>query len=197
MTVKVKGNSRDKNEVDRVIAYLAERMDLQLQHKIEDVKAAFKAATAAGKLPRPIDRKRLEAMAEASLIHIPVDEYLDLKDGESLSEAGDIDIKLREVKSGFRLTDSELAKLLGIALRTFGYWKSGRTRRPMPLSKERLDRVFGIYRELAAVLKSPFLRKWLFEPGKASGEAPYDLLVNARFEKIQSEIEALKEGVYA
>jgi len=197
MTVKVKRNSRDKNEVDRVIAYLADRMDLQLQHKIEDVKAAFKAATEAGKFPRPIDRKKLEALAEASLIHIPVEDYLDFMDRDGLGKAQDIDIKLREVKAGFRLTDSELAKLFGISLRTFGYWKSGRTRRPMPLSKERLDRVFEVYRELAGVLKSPFLRKWLFEPGKASGDSPYDLLVKGRFEKVQSEIEALKEGVYA
>jgi transcriptional regulator with XRE-family HTH domain len=197
MTVKVKRNSRDKNEVDRVIAYLSERMDLQLQHKIEDVKTAFKAATDAGKLPRPIDRKKLEALAEASLIHIPVEDYLDFMDRHGLGDAQDIDIKLREVKSGFRLTDSELAKLFGISLRTFGYWKSGRTKRPMPLSKERLDKVFEIYRELAGVLKSLFLRKWLFEPGKASGDAPYDLLVKGRFEKVHSEIEALKEGVYA
>ncbi len=196
MAGKMKNKTIYKSEVELLTSRLSVLLNSRLKNRIEDIKAAFLTESGMRKPLRKLDRRAVEALAASSLIYVPVERYFDLKVQPLPADARETDMKITQIKSSFRLTDSELAELLGVALRTVGYWKSGKTKRLLPLSKERLDRVFDVYLELSKIIKSPFLRKWLFEPGKASGDRPFDLLVRGRSEKVLSEVEALKEGVY-
>ena len=197
MPAKTKTQVPYEREVEWLASRLSVILNSRLKNRIEDIKAAFLTESKTGKLVRKLNEKTLEALAADSMIYVPVEKYFDLGGRPAPSEARETDMKIRQIKSGFGLTDFELAKLLGVALRTVGYWKSGKTKRLLSLSKERLDRVFDVYLELSKILKAPFIRKWLFEPGAALGDSPFNLLVNGRFEKVLSEVEALKEGVYA
>jgi len=197
MANKTKTKEPYERQVERLASRLSVIMNSRLQNRIEDIKAAFLTESRRHKPVHKFDVKTLDALAAESLIYVPVEKYFDLGGRPAPTEARETDMKIRQIKSGFGLTDFELAKLLGVALRTVGYWKSGKTKRLLSLSKERLDRVFDVYLELSKILKAPFIRKWLFEPGAALGDSPFNLLVNGRFEKVLSEVEALKEGVYA
>jgi DNA-binding transcriptional regulator YiaG len=197
MANKTKTKAPYERQVERMTSRLSVIMNSRLQNRIEDIKAAFLTESRRHKPVRKFDVKTLDALAAESLIYVPVEKYFDLGVQSALTEAHETGAKIKQIKSGFQLTDSELAKLLGVALRTVGYWKSGKTKRLLSLSKERLDRVFDVYLELSKVLRSPFLRRWLFEPGAVLGDSPFNLLVNGRFEKVLSEVEALKEGVHA
>lgn len=197
MPTKKKNDTTYEREVEWLASRLSVILNSRLQTRIKDIKAALLAESKTGKPVRKFNEKTLEALAAESMIYVPVEKYFDLGGRPAPAEARENDMKINQIKSAFHLTDPELAKLLGVALRTVGYWKSGKTKRLLSLSKDRLDRVFGVYLELSKILKSPSLRKWLFEPGPASGDKPYDLLVNGRFEKVQAEVDALKEGVHA
>jgi len=103
--------------------------------------------------------------------------------------------KVKEIKEAFNLTQEELAKVLGAGLRTVVNWLHSNTA-PRRFARERILKLYEIYQSAKQIIKPQSLRKWLFTYNKALGANVFQLLSRGEYEKVLTDIEALKEGVF-
>jgi uncharacterized protein (DUF2384 family) len=93
------------------------------------------------------------------------------------------------------ISQEVFSHILNVSVRTTNRWIRNRTR---PRSKPELDRMARFVSQLEETLSKPdAIRAYLQHPNPSlGGEKPVDLLARGQFDRVESDLQALQEGVY-
>lgn len=183
-------NRQSSKETDRLLQELTKTLRLQFEKKLKETKKHLLAVAEDSQL----SFTKIKAIAKGSVIDIPYSQILptDRKfSEESLRAIEDI----REIKKDFSLTQQELARILGVSLRTVAGWLHLESA-PSRLARDKISKVCEIGKAIKGVIKPQAAKKWLFAYNDTLGDSIFHLLEKGEYEKVLTDIEALKEGVF-
>jgi len=178
-------------EIDKMVGKLRTLLNLELQKKLEETKQYLAAPEVSS---FDIGHVTVAKLAKECTIEIPITKYIPVQKEFSREETEAIE-RVEEIKKSFQLTQEELARILGVSLRTVAGWLHSESG-PRPLARDRISKAYEVNKEITEEIRPQSLRKWLFAHNELLGDSIYNLLVKGEFGKILADIKALKEGVY-
>jgi transcriptional regulator with XRE-family HTH domain len=103
--------------------------------------------------------------------------------------------KLSALRTGFRLSQRELAGIVGVSERTIFNWLSAKASLTR-LAREKIDKLFRVYEVVSREINEEARRRWLFAQNELLGDSAHSLLVKGEFDKVLADLEAMREGVH-
>jgi len=110
----------------------------------------------------------------------------------ALHRAGNLDIP--RIARLLHTSQEDLSRILNVSAKTAHRWMKGTRPRPKP-ELERLSQIVSLL--LESLPNEDAIRDYLNHPNPSfKGETPMSLLVRGEFDRINADIQALREGVY-
>lgn len=182
-------------EIDKMVQELSKLLNFKLQKELEEARKEAKEIVMSEDIHlSSLSMDAVKKLAKECTIVIPIRKIATGFQKFSEEEFNAIE-EVKEIKRGFELTQEELAKILGVSLRTVAGWLHFESA-PRRLARDRISKAYKIHQEIIGEIRPQSLRKWLFAHNKLLGDTIYNLLVKGEFERVLADIEALKEGVY-
>lgn len=185
-----KSTHQSSKETDKLLQELTKTLRLQFEKKLKETKKHLLAVAEDSQL----SFTKIKAIAKGSVIDIPYSQIL-LTNKKFSEESSKAIEDIKEIKEDFGLTQQELARILGVSLRTVAGWLHLESA-PSRLARDKLSKVNEIGRAIKGVIKPRSAKKWLFAYNKMLGDSIFHLLEKGEYEKVLTDIEALKEGVF-
>ncbi len=185
-----KSTHQSSKETDKLLQELTKTLRLQFEKKLKETKKHLLAVAEDSQL----SLTKIKAIAKGSVIDIPYSRIFptDKKFSEEILRTIE---DIREIKKDFGLTQQELASILGISLRTVAGWLHLESA-PSRLARDKISKVCKIGKAIKEIIKSQAAKKWLVAYNDTLGDSVFHLLEKGEYEKVLTDIEALKEGVF-
>ena len=112
-------------------------------------------------------------------------------------EASSLHDHIKTLRKQLKLTQEEMAYLLGVTVTTLSRWATRRTAEPDPAHQEKMERLLAISRQAAKVIRPIGLERWFKTPHPLLLDLrPLDLLRSAAgLEKVQSLLNSMEWGL--
>ena len=105
--------------------------------------------------------------------------------------------KVHELTDEGRLSQQDVAQIVGAAPRTVARWIAG-TASPQRDARTRLLELAYVAEQLAEVIRREDINLWIFSPNRLlGGDKPADRIRDGDYKKVLAVIDALAEGVVA
>ena len=108
-----------------------------------------------------------------------------------------IDETIESLRSSLRLSQEDLARILGVSVRTVVRWEKEGDQ-PPPLERERLELIHDVVEIAKDILDAKDIPAWFSNPKESlSGLRPLDILSTFRgIQKVRDSLEKIRWGIF-